>query len=72
MHTHLAHLGIALLHGQQQGHQGADQLLLHSRGAGRPQLLNYLAVQVDAAIKRAAVTANILFINSSSPFSLKI
>lgn len=48
MHTHLAHLGIALLHGQQQGHQGADQLLLHSRGAGRPQLLNYLAVQVDA------------------------
>lgn len=46
--THLGHLGVALLHGQQQGHQGADQLLLQGRGARRPQLLDHLAVQADA------------------------
>lgn len=48
MHTHLAHLGVALLHEQHQGHQGADELLLHSWGVGRPQLLDHLAIQVDA------------------------
>ena len=34
VHTHLAHLGVALLHEQQQGDQGADELLLHSWGVG--------------------------------------
>lgn len=46
-HTYPAHLSVAFLHGQQQRHQGVDQLFLHGQGAGRPQLLDHLAIQVD-------------------------
>lgn len=34
MCTHLGHLGVALLHGQQQGHQGADRSFTTPSGVG--------------------------------------